>query len=151
MIQQILNITLAGLIAFATYSGLVLIPFSLFVDVERVDWPDMCVGDYIQREVTSYRTALFDIPGSTYGEAVYLTDGQRIETIIKRGSLDEQITFTYEGEIDYAVYDVLWNRPFTKPGLYGVQDTVTIYPLPFLPIRKIFHAEDNTFNVIDCE
>lgn len=150
MIKDILDIVLASMILAAVYMLLLLIPFEWFVDVEKVTWSDMCVGDQIQRGVTSERTALFDISGSAYGEAIYLENGQRIETTIKRGSLEEQIIFTYEADIDSATYDVLWNSPFQTPGTYGVQDTITIYPLPFLPIKKIFLAEDNTFNVEVC-
>ena len=126
------------------------LPFGFWVDVDRIEWTDVCVGGDTNEKVIAYRTSLFDIRGSGYGSAILFEGEQRIETTIKRASLEEQITFTYESAFNRAVYDVRWNEPYENIGEYGAQDTVTLYPLPLIKVSKVFRAEDNRFNVVEC-
>lgn len=136
-----------GIIYVGIFTAL---PFSFYVDVEEVQWPDICVGDTLHSGVHASRSSIWNIPGSAYGEAVFFRDDLRVETVIRRGSLSDPISFTYEANLSEATYDVLWNRPFVEPGTYGVQDVITIYPLPLITKTHVFLAEDNRFNVVEC-
>lgn len=152
MLNTIVNrLAIVFILVLTAIAAMQFLPFSWWVQVDRVEWPDLCVGDTLQAPVVSYRTAVWDIPGSAYGQAIKFTDDVRLETTIFRGSRNDQIDFTYESDFEMVSYGIEWNTPFTTPGVYGVQDTVTIYPLPGVETTHVFLAEDNTFNVIECQ
>jgi len=124
-------------------------PFSWFIQIESIEYSDICVGDTTQI-ATSERHAVWDI----YGEAetlliFYTEDNLRIETDIRRSA-----KYTYESDIKDVQFEVVWDKPVTKAGTYGVQSHETIYPFWFMPVRTTHKAIDrqfNAFNVLDCE
>ena len=79
------------------------------------------------------------------------SDQQVIETTIIRGSVSNPIGFAYEDGTTEVQYATRWDEPFEKPGTYGVNEWVNIYPLPFIKLTKFNKAEDTKFEVIDCE
>ena len=126
------------------------LPFSFYVDVKEIEWPDVCLNDNkTAGQVRALRDTAWTIPGDLTGEVIFFDENKRIETTIKRG-VEHPVTFTYENNLDEVHYNVEWDKPFTQVGEYGAQDTITIYPLPFIEIEEVFYAEDNIFNVIEC-
>jgi len=122
-----------------------LAPFNWFIQVESIEYSDMCIGD-TKQTVTTNRHAVWDISGEADTLLIFYTDDNlRIETDIRRSS-----TFTYESDIKDVEFEVEWDKPVTRAGKYGVQSTEIIYPLWFWPIRIFNPAEERTFNVIDC-
>ena len=124
-------------------------PFSWFVQLDSIEYSDICVGD-TKQIVTSNRHAIWDINGEAKTLLVFYSDDNlRIETDIRRSS-----TFTYESDIEHVEFELEWDKPITRVGTYGVQSTETIYPFWFMPVRT-FHAPETrlfqVFNVIDCD
>ena len=122
----------------------VFIPFSFFVDVEYVDFKDMCVGDK-EQSVHANRTSILDVDGISKDRMIYFTNGLRIETDITRTSA----SFIYEKDSTEATYDITWNKAPTLIGTYGVQSDVVARPFWFWPIEDFFPVED-TFEVKNC-
>ncbi len=126
-----------------TYS----VPFSLNVDLESVIYHDMCVGDQLQL-VTAQRTVFppYGVPASVRGELFYFEDSFKLETINKRNA-----DFTYQKSDEPVTYEILWDNPVTREGVYGASDFVTINPFPLIYKSKYFSEDDQTFNVINCD
>lgn len=136
-----------GILYFSVFLSL---PYSWYTDVKSLEYHDVCVGsDRIK--VTSERHARWDMLGSTYAEIVKLESTTVIETTIKRGDPRQPVTWGYESETDYVVFDTRWSEPFTEVGRYGVNSWNTIYPLPFIEVSELTPARDNQFNVVECD
>lgn len=125
----------------------ILLPFSFFVGIEKVAYSDMCVGD-TKQFVTTDRSVWADIRGDVSGQLVFFDGQTKYETTIMRGN-PLPVKFTYEKEAPEG-YWIEWNSPVQTVGLYGAQDTVKIYPLPFWEIDEFFPAEGHQFNVSEC-
>lgn len=120
-------------------------PFSWFVNIHSIQYSDMCVGDNSQL-VNIDRTSRWDIKGEVENLLVlYTEEGFRIETNITRENV-----YTYESNIREVTYEIIWDRPVTRVGTYGVQSIETIYPFAFWPVREFLKAQNNLFEVIEC-
>lgn len=126
------------------------IPYSWYVDVKTQDVVQACVESNIIR-YHSERTPLWGMKGGTYAEVVKYKDGEVLETIIKRGTLDNLAPWAYEGGTTEATFNTEWSHPFQNVGEYGINSWNTIYPLPFISVTRYTPAEDTKFNVIVCE
>jgi len=146
------------------YTGASLfIPFSFFVDVSRLDAQDVCLGDNhveysSERKIAAPWSWLkIGVEGGTWGQVVKFEDQKVLETTIFRALPDgtqagpnNLVSFGYEPNTDSATYNAAFTEPFNDPGIYGVNEWITIWPLPFVPIKKFNPAGDTMFAVIDC-
>ena len=130
------------------YAFLHFIPFSQFVDITYFEIADACVGDDTVH-VDTNRTVAWGIEGKAWSQVIKFEDPLNIETSIYRaGGTD---SFGYEPDTTSASYEIQLSKPLTDPGEYGLNEWVTIYPLPFISIKTFNDAADNKFNVIVCE
>ena len=135
------------------YMLLNFVPYSWFVNMQSFEAVgDVCVGSDVVR-FHSDRTTLFGIgiEGSSWSQIVKVLNDEIIETTITRGSLNNQSSWAYEPETTSATYDTTWSSPFTQPGVYGANEWLTIYPLPFIRINTFRSGLDATFNVVECD
>jgi hypothetical protein len=120
------------------------IPFSWYVDIQKVHYNDVCVGDDAQL-VEAWRVPRWDIPGQADARVIDLANHYRIETTIVR----QDVNFVYE-KGDHAKYLIRWSEPFEKPGMYTVEEDLTIKPLPLIE-SHLFYKNINSFNATICE
>jgi len=142
------TIVLAGL-GILYMSTFLALPFSLYVDIEVLEAQDVCVGSN-HINIYSERHPRWGILGQSYSEIVRFDDTFIYETTIKRGEVNNQISYGYEEDTDKVFFQTDWSEPFTEVGEYGINSWNTIYPLPFIVIKDFSRAEDNRFRVVEC-
>lgn len=135
-------VLLLAVIYFVVFSSL---PFSFYVSKVSLEAGDVCVGEDTQM-FHNERTPRWGIRGETFSQVIKFAGQERTETTI-----DRHASFGYEPDTDSATYQVKWSEPFEKAGTYGVNEWVTIYPLPFIEVQNFTDAADLQFNVIPCE
>tara|TARA_R100001230_G_C5521835_1_gene58817 strand:+ start:100 stop:543 length:444 start_codon:yes stop_codon:yes gene_type:complete len=132
-------------LVFAVYAiAIFVLPFSFYVDVRSTTYHDVCLGESRQL-VSNDRTPRWAIEGDAFSQVVYFDGQNMIETTITRSA-----QFGYE-PTDFAQFEVEWSEPFERLGRYGVNEWVTIFPLPFAKVHNLFFAEEQQFNVIYCD
>ncbi|MGI1661394.1 hypothetical protein ACRDNQ_04050 [Palleronia sp. KMU-117] len=136
-------------IAYIIFFSLV-VPFSWYVDIDEYSAADTCVGSNLV-EYHSERTPRWAILGESYGQMVLFTGQRAVETTITRGTPSEKIGFGYEPDTYEVAYQTRWDETFLTPGVYGANEWVTIYPLPFIEVRTFLPAERTQFRVVECE
>lgn len=134
------------------YAGIHFVPYRVFVDVHSLAFDDICIGSNIST-VHSERYPLWGMQGSVWSQVVKFEDQKMIETTIYRHSEQEngRVIFAYEPNTTSTSYQIRWDQPFLEVGTYGVNEWVSIYPLPFVEIKTFKDAKDFQFNVIECE
>lgn len=144
-----MNNSLLGAIVIAflciCYMGLYILPFDFFVRPVSLTAHDVCVGDAKQL-YTNVREPRWGIQGSTFSQVVKFDGLERIETTI-----DRTAHFGYEPNTREVSYFVEWSHPLEIPGVYGANEWIIIYPLPFIEITKYTDASDLQFNVMECD
>jgi hypothetical protein len=133
----------------AVYILLHFIPFGWFVDITKYDARDTCVGSDVVVYETK-RVPRWGILGQSYSQIVRFEDQAIIETTITRGTVSSPTQFGYEAGTTEAVYESRWSEPFLNPGVYGANEWLTIYPIPFIGIKRFNNAKDTKFNVVEC-
>jgi hypothetical protein len=138
---NLLNLILVTLFVALIYVGLLLVPFSWWVNLVYIDYQDMQCGESVQT-VISERYPLWPMPGTYQAQLVrYEENGSIVETVYTR-----QGTFGYEGP-GTVTYEIEWSQPIKNPGTYGVSTFVDIRPLPFISAIKYERPDDFLFNV----
>lgn len=140
------------------FSIFMTLPYEWYVDVTESDIIEpVCAGTSLLT-FASEREPRWTIQGGVWGQVFRFDGVQTRETTIFRGSVDDLVPFAYEDNTIRVAYDTAWtdeltpNEPaFREPGLYGAQEFITIYPLPFIKKEKTNYAVDNRFEVINCE
>ena len=144
-------------LAFAVYFIIFsLIPYSWYADVTKYELADICVGEdtipvYNEREMI-WPLNHFGIRGDVWSQAVLFEDELKLETTIYRDSnrADGRVDFGYEPNSIEANFNIRLDEPIDHAGEYGLNEWVSINPLPFVWVSKFVPAEDTRFNVIDC-
>ena len=131
------------LIAFF-YLLLNALPYSWYIQDEKITIQDVCVGDDTL-VFYSERIPRWGMTGSAFNEIVEFTDNYKLETTITR-----QADFIYEPNSTQAVFQVTFNKPLDKTGSFGVNAWNTIYPFPFVEVHEYIPPEERMFNVIEC-
>jgi hypothetical protein len=128
-----------------------LTPYNWYVDVTKYEVIEpVCVGEDVLTYHTE-RTSRWGIQGETWGQVIQFEDQKKIETTIIRGTVSSPVGFAYEENTIDATFQTRWDETFSHPGTYGVNEWITIYPLPLIKLTKFISAEDNKFNVIICD
>lgn len=151
---QSLAITLSGFLLLYVVVGYS-IPVSWYVDIEKYEALDACVGDPAIIYYTE-RTPSWGIKGESYSQIVKFTDELALETTIQRGTVSEPVSFGYEPntfEVNYSttwffIGDEIYYWP--EAGTYGANEWITIYPLPLIERSWFNPAQKTTFNVKIC-
>lgn len=134
----------AATVVFTVYVVVILtLPFSVYVDIRSTTYHDVCVGSSTQT-VSNDRTPIWAIPGDAFAQVVRFEDQSITETTIIRTA-----SFGYEPG-DFARFEIEWDTPFETTGTYGVNEWITINPLPLAKVNTLRPAEDHKFNVINC-
>lgn len=136
-------------VAILYFSIFLSLPYSWYVDIKVLEAHDVCVGSNIINIYTE-RYPRWGILGQSYGEIVRFDDVFIYETTIKRGRVDQQISFGYEENTEKVYFQTDWSEPFVEVGEYGINSWNTIYPLPFITVKEFTRAEDNRFKVVEC-
>ena len=125
---------------------LTFIPFSFFVDIESVEYHDMCVGSDTQL-VTALRDVRINsgINAHVFGELFKYNDQVKLETVIKR-----EAEFVYQVSENPVTYEIRWDSPITEIGSYGASEQITIEPT-LIKKTAYFSEDDHRFNVTECE
>lgn len=148
----LLILSLLTAIYFVTFSAL---SFNWYVNITEFKALDACVGD----EVILYqstRTPRWGMKATSYSQIVRFEGVNKVETTIIRGTVDNPISYGYEPNTTDARFETRWfesngeRYTWTKSGIYGANDWVTIYPLPFIKIEHFNKAADAQFNVVNC-
>ena len=151
------RIALLATVVFSAYVliGNFLIPYSWYVELISYKAQDACVGDKVIIFETE-RYPRWGILGETYAQIVRYNNIDVIETSIHRGSKKEPVTFGYEPSTKIVKFETKWFEKdneiyiWTEPGTYGANEWVTIYPLPLVSKSKFLSADNNKFNVVNC-
>lgn len=139
----IFQVSMTTIIVCVVYLLLHLLPFKSFVDIEYINYEDVCIGSDKQF-VESKREVVWPIQAHVYAQVVKIEGVKVIETTINREDL-----FGYE-ESGIATLQIKWSEPFEEEGLYGVNSWIDMRPLPFITIKDFNSYKDNQFRVIDC-
>lgn len=142
--RLIFHISSLAILFMVMYLLLHLIPFQWFVDIDYVDYEDICVGEQVQTVLTDRRTT-WPTQAHVYSQVVKIEGVKIIETTISRES-----NYGYE-ESGFQEFLVKWDEPFDEEGRYGVNSWIEIYPLPFITIREFESYTNDQFNVMSCD
>lgn len=125
--------------------GLILLPFSFFVDVKSIKYQNMCVGSDTQIVIADRDVKWVDAyRAKTTGELFKFEDDKKIEMIHKR-----EVKFVYQISETPVSYQVKWSQPIEEVGIYGASDYVQMEV--FLINKTHFSpAQEQMFEVIEC-
>ena len=144
-------------LAFAFYFVLFsLVPYSWYVDVTKLEYGDICVGDQIvpvqTNRVMSWPFNNFGIKGDVWSQLVLFENDLKLETTIYRDSRreDGRVEFAYEPNSTTSDFDIKLSEPIDHAGVYGLNEWPSINPLPFIWVQTFIPAEQTKFNVLEC-
>ena len=150
-------LALAATFLFAVYIIIAYsLPFNYYIRIDEYKALDVCVGDAAVTYM-SKREPRWGMKADVYAQIVKFEDIEYTETTIVRGSIEKPITYGYEPETYKVLYNTTWfyvgDNIYLWPeeGVYGAQEWVTIYPLPFVEIKRFYPADETKFNVINCD
>lgn len=141
-LTYLLFATSVFLVYFIVFS---LLPYEFYVRDQDLIIQDACVGSETVT-VDAVRNPIWGIQGQSWSQVIKFEGANRIETDITRFA-----RFGYEPYTTNATYQVTYDRPILEPGVYGANQWIVIYPLPFIEIKHYRDASENKFNVINCE
>lgn len=145
----LLSLFLLYLISFSS------LPFSWYIKIDSYQPLDVCTGD-VAVTYRSERTPRWGIKADVYSQIVVFKGTEYTETTITRGSVQNPISYGYEPNTYGVQYETTWfyagDNIYTWPkeGVYGSNEWVTIYPLPFIEVNHFIPASEAKFNVINC-
>lgn len=146
-----MNLIEKAFVGFTFIASLVLVllyllPFSYYVDVKKVTYHDMCVGD-TRQTVTAQREVrnTHGEPALVFGQMFLIEDQKLTKLTIKR-----ETEFIYNRTDEDVVYVIQWDEPVLEAGLYAASDYVQIEPT-FFKKYSYQSEEEQTFKVYACE
>jgi len=137
--------SVTAIVLMGVIVGIHSIPFSWFVDIKSINYLDTCVGSDIIT-IESERYPRWNIKAHAYEQLIYI-DG----SLIRETSIDRVANFGYEVDSGFATFDTRWSGTIDKPGTYGINSWVEIYPIPGVTIKKFTSYKDARFNVVNCD
>lgn len=134
---------LVVIIFFLVTLAAFVVPFNFFVDVDSVNFKNMCQGDSLQL-LETYRKVkwLEAYTAHVQSDVIKFENQKKVETTLFRSR-----DFIYQkSETQPVVVTIEWNKPIMEPGVYGVNEIVTIEP--FLFKKKYVLSEDEHMFVV---